>query len=108
MLTPQDYQSLKRSVKGWTAKKMAQYGLLWPPVHGWRTRLLKEYERADRTEPVKSSAWKTAPAIVVPPHGDVHKRTRQEWESILPNTRWLYKQRNRLEERIARDDRHDK
>ncbi len=40
---------------------------------------------------------------------EARNRTAKEWENILPVTRhlWTAKERNRLNERIARDDRHD-
>jgi hypothetical protein len=49
MLTKADYESLKSSVKGWDARKLRQYGIEWPPVHGWRQRLLREYRSGAAT-----------------------------------------------------------
>lgn len=48
MLTESDYLSLKRSCKGWTARRLARYGVKWPPQQGWRRVLLREYECAHK------------------------------------------------------------
>ena len=44
MLTQEDYRCLKQSVRGWTTKRLASYGVPWPPAKGWRKRLIREYE----------------------------------------------------------------
>lgn len=48
LLSESDYQSLKKSVKGWTAQKLLGYGIEWPPVKGWRKRLIRQYEGGHR------------------------------------------------------------
>jgi hypothetical protein len=49
MLSRADYVSLRETVKGWNARKLASYGIHWPPKHGWRKRLLDEFEGTDKT-----------------------------------------------------------
>jgi hypothetical protein len=57
-LSQSDYESLKRSVKGWTARKLKSYGVPWPPQHGWRKALIKEYEHSHRP------AWRVSTEAV--------------------------------------------
>jgi hypothetical protein len=66
MLSRADYVSLRETVKGWNARKLASYGIHWPPAHGWRKKLLTEYETGGKgeatirahTPKVKQPKWK--------------------------------------------------
>jgi hypothetical protein len=50
-ITQEDYEWLRRTVKGWTAKKFAYHGMHYPPAKGWRKRILKDWERDKRINP---------------------------------------------------------
>jgi hypothetical protein len=54
-LTAEDYRSLKRTVRGWTARRLADHGIAWPPQHGWRQKLLREYESGVREQQVETA-----------------------------------------------------
>jgi len=58
-LTENDYTWLRRTVKGWTRKKMAYHGLPWPPQKGWRQKLLSRENL--NTPPMTKPAWHYAP-----------------------------------------------
>jgi hypothetical protein len=62
MLSMKDYVSLKASIKGWNARRLASYGVSWPPVEGWRKRLLREYETA---HPLATR--RTGTIVAIPP-----------------------------------------
>lgn len=34
----------------WTAKQLAEWGVRWPPEHGWRERLRVEWEQSQSSE----------------------------------------------------------
>lgn len=82
MLSMNDYVSLKSSVKGWTARKLASYGVAWPPVEGWRKRLLREYESA---HPVSTRS--NIRAVVIPHVKTLVKPERApRWKKLRPDS----------------------
>ena len=101
MLTGQDYESLRNSAKGWTAKRLAAYGIAWPPVKGWRTKLLREYEKhaglpKAKTLPHPPRQQRTdAPKQESLPFAG-RKRTPAEWEAINGKLRYFWKEKDRI------------
>lgn len=59
MLNEEDYRSLKASIRGWTRERLFRHDIQWPPKHGWRKRLLREYEEKHRSIEVNPNlpAW---------------------------------------------------
>ena len=76
LLSEIDYQALKRTVKGWNAQKLAEYGISSPPTSGWRKGLLREYEFH------QLPAWHHAPSL--------------EWDPYreMLNTKKLYQEKS--------------
>lgn len=72
LLSDGDYLSLKKSVKGWTASKLRKYGIAWPPVKGWRKRLIRQYETIQGVESTENRI----------PRVDRAKRTRKQGFSL--------------------------
>lgn len=91
MLTDEDYLSLRSGIKGWKRWRLAKYGVQWPPERGWRRNLLREYEQKRRRVSASGSA--------------VLRSLPLQMDAPVYIPPW--KERERLTEAIARDDRHD-
>ena len=91
MLSRADYVSLRETVKGWNARKLASYGIHWPPKHGWRKKLLTEYETGGKGD---ATIRAHTPKVKQPMSSyEPSKRTPAEWVALLPHVRFMFKRK---------------
>jgi hypothetical protein len=83
--SPREVESAKTPRGAWTAKQLAQWGVAWPPRHGWRERLREQWYEAHPEEAEKQRekaqrdayglrerAFEEIPYDVSEPAGDDH------------------------------------
>ena len=97
MLSWEDYDSLKKSCKGWDARRLARYGIKWPPIHGWRKALLREFENKE------SDVATPETCAVLEGLLSREKRLTAEWYARMSGEKpWMDGERETLDASMAR------
>lgn len=97
MLNREEYESLKKSCKGWGRERLAQYGVEWPPAHGWRKMLLQEYEQRDGKQTKRKHFDKKEFDYLEILFEKQLKLTARWYERISGQAPWLDGERDRIE-----------
>lgn len=76
--SPDDVERAKTPGGAWTAKQLAEWGISWPPRHGWRTDLARRWEAQNQwAGPVTSKASRS-PASLPTDSGSESARRKLE------------------------------